>query len=114
MILLLLIIHTILPEQMASALAKPATMFMVSIIGSIVLLLGTILGTLRHKEASPFILSVLAVVCVFLLGIITSAVLQGIAIVALLVVIILSFLLHHHTLDIPKAPSMSELLHNPL
>jgi hypothetical protein len=92
---------------------QPGTLFIAVILCGIVLLGGVAVGTLRHKEAAPMIFSGLGILSL-LLPLPTSNILIGIGVISFVSVAILSVLFRQHSLDIPRAPSMDDLMQNAL
>lgn len=112
-LLLLLTLKEFLPISISTPLSQPATSTIAIIASGLVLLAGVIFGTVRHKEASPFILSGLGILCL-LLPVPPTLLLQVIAVCAFVAVAVLSIIFRQHSLDIPRAPSMEDLMQDAL
>lgn len=112
-LLLLLTFKEFLPVSISAPLSQPATATVMIIVSGLILLTGVIFGTVRHKEASPFILSGLGILCL-LLPVPSTLLLQIIAVSAFVAVAILSIIFRQHSLDIPRAPSMEDLMQDAL
>ena len=112
-LLLVITLRSLLPANIAAPLTQPGTLFIAVILCGLVLLGGVVVGTLRHKEAAPIIFSGLGILSL-LVPLPTSYLLIGISVMAFLSVAILSVLFRQHSLDIPRAPSMEDLMQNAL
>lgn len=111
-LLLVLALRELLPAQF-SALLQPGTFFAAAVASAVVLFVGVVFGTVRHKEASPILLSGLGVLCL-LLPLPASLTLQVVAVLSFVTTAVLSVAFHTHSLDIPRAPSMEDLLQDAL
>lgn len=106
-------LRNLLPATLALPLERPGTFFALTIACGVLLFVGLTFGTLRHKEASPIILSGMGLLCL-LLPLPTSLLLQGIAVVSFAATAVLTVTFRAHSLDIPRAPSMEDLMHDAL
>lgn len=112
-LLLLLSLRTFLPSRISLPLSHPGTFAIVAILCAIILCIGVLFGTIRHKEASPMVLAGLGILCL-LLPLPPSTILLTISVVSFAGVALLSVLFRQHSLDIPRAPSMEDLMQNAL
>jgi hypothetical protein len=112
-LLIVITLRGFLPANIGAPLMQPGTLFIAVILCGIVLLGGVAVGTLRHKEAAPMIFSGLGILSL-LLPLPTSNILIGIGVISFVSVAILSVLFRQHSLDIPRAPSMDDLMQNAL
>lgn len=112
-LLLVLTLRGFLPSQISAPLVQPGTFFAVTIAAAVILFVGLVFSTARHKEASPIILSGLGVLCL-LLPLPQSLTLQIVAVLSFVATAILSVTFRTHSLDIPRAPSMGDLLQDAL
>ena len=112
-LLLVITLRAYLPTVISGTLAQPGTRTILIVISGVILLIGLIFGTARHKEASPVILAGLGILCL-LLPLPPSTLLLVIAVVSFVAVAFLSVLFRQHSLDIPRAPSMEDLMQNAL
>ena len=108
----LLLFRTFLPPTWSVPLSQGGTFLVMAIGVGLVLLVSVIEGVVRHKEASPLILSTMGVICIFLSQQLPTLILPILGSLSLMTATVLSFVMHRHSLDVPQAPRMDELIHD--
>lgn len=108
---LLLTFRAYLPAPWNVTLSQGGTFLIIAVLVSVILLVSVVEGIIRHKEASPLILSTIGIICLFLSSQLTTIILPILGALSMVAATVLSFIMHQHSLDVPQAPTMEELIH---